>query len=439
MTFIMLFIGLLPILFLPDFFDDGSDDDTGNGTGGDDADFPVDTDDVLFPDEGDDTPPDPPIVLDDFGVLPPDESDDLPGDYGDPIGDDDVQDPNDTAEEEYYIDGDGTLLQQLLDEQSDATTGRGYLGTQIQDTSNYELGDGEDTFGLDDDGIEGNGEGELGFWDGTPVIETDGDLNVVSGGDGDDTITSGDEAAYIFGGAGDDNLAIGDGAAAVYGGIGEDIITGSDVITEDGAATAYLDGGDGDDLIVGGDGNEVIAGGEHGDEAAAGDDILYGGGGDDIVRGGYGADVISGGTGDDVIDHLGRADEQVVAEQRDFGWHIDNDADSLDAGEGNDTLIFDRADTATGGEGNDTFWLYHDSSSGVGHAEITDFTVGEDFLRISLNPDIASGTPEISVAPSEDGNDGIVTVNGEVVAVLQGTPGASAADVYVDVPQNIFG
>ena len=128
----------------------------------------------------------------------------------------------------------------------------------------------------------------------------------------------------------------------------------------------------------------------------------------------------------------------MTAEQRDFSWHIDNDADVLDGGDGNDTLIFDRADTATGGAGNDTFWLYHDTGSGVGFAEITDFSSGQDFLRISLNPDLTSGDPDVTVAPSGDGSDGIVTVNGEGVAVLVGAPGATVADVYVDVPENIF-
>lgn len=432
MAFLLLFLGLLPVMFLPDAFADGDADGVGNGTGEDENGY-------LLPDESDDTALLDPIMVDDDSVLLPDVGDDDPGDHDHPIGDGDVQGPNDTPEEEYYIDGDGTLLQQLLGEQSDATTGIGYLGTRIAETDDYELGDTDDELNLDDDGVAGTGEGALGSWDGTPLIHTEGDLNVISGGDGDDSITTGDEAAYVFGGAGDDTLAVGEGAAALFGGDGNDMLTGSDVINADGTASAYLDGGAGDDIIHGGDGHEVIEGGEHGaDSGVAGNDTLFGGGGDDLIRGGYGADILSGGSGDDVIDHMGRAEERVTAEHRDFNWHIDNDADILDGGDGNDTLIFDRADTATGGAGNDTFWLYHDTGSGIGHAEITDFSTGEDFLRISLNPDLTSGTPVISVTPSEDGLDGVVTVNGEVVAVLQGAPGASAADIYVDVPENIF-
>ncbi|MEJ2037078.1 MAG: hypothetical protein P8X69_13995, partial [Maritimibacter sp.] len=102
-------------------------------------------------------------------------------------------------------------------------------------------------------------------------------------------------------------------------------------------------------------------------------------------------------------------------------------------------LIMDRADTAEGGEGNDTFWVYFDAGSGSGAAEITDFTPGEDFLRISLNPDIVKSGPEISVGPSEDGQDGLVIVNGETVAVLRGAPGATEADIYIDVTDVVFG
>lgn len=99
----------------------------------------------------------------------------------------------------------------------------------------------------------------------------------------------------------------------------------------------------------------------------------------------------------------------------------------------------DDLNVINGGAGHDTFWIYHDTGLGTGYAEVTNFTSGEDFLRISLNPELASsGTPDISVAPSEDGSDGVVTVNGDVVAVLRGAPGATVADVYVDMAENIF-
>ncbi len=441
MIFALLFISLLPVVFLPDAFG-GQDEDLGNGLAGEGEPEPqedvLDVGSILDPEQGDATPPDTPNQVDEDSVIDPNESDADPDEYGAPVGDGGVIDPNEDPGDEFPIDGDGSLLQQLLGEQSDATTGIGFLGTQISQTDDLELGNGDDTFALPEDGIDGNGQGTLGSWDGTPLVRSEGDLNVISGGDGDDNITTGDEAAYAFGGAGNDTLSAGDGAVALFGGDGNDTLFGSDAVRADGTAAAYLDGGRGDDTITGGAANEVISGGEHGGTDATGNDRLSGGGGDDAIRGGRGADILSGGAGDDVLDHYGNSQELVRAEQREFGWHIDNDADVLDGGEGNDTLIFDRADIATGGAGNDTFWLYHDAASGAGQAEITDFSTGQDFLRISLNPDVTSGTPNVSVDPSEDGQDGVVRINGEVIAILRGAPGATQADVYVDVPQNIF-
>lgn len=108
------------------------------------------------------------------------------------------------------------------------------------------------------------------------------------------------------------------------------------------------------------------------------------------------------------------------------------------SGDGGNDVISDGVDVLSGSAGDDAFWLYHDTETGLGQAQITGFVVGQDFLRISLNPDTTNGTPSISVQPSDDGLDGIVAINGEIVAILQGTPGASTADIYVDTPQNIF-
>ncbi len=68
-----------------------------------------------------------------------------------------------------------------------------------------------------------------------------------------------------------------------------------------------------------------------------------------------------------------------------------------------------------------------------------DFTVGEDFLRVSLNPQIGeNGEPDVQVLPSEDGADGLVIVNGDLIAVLRGAPGATVSDVYAEVRLDVF-
>ena len=82
--------------------------------------------------------------------------------------------------------------------------------------------------------------------------------------------------------------------------------------------------------------------------------------------------------------------------------------------------------------------MFFDDASGDGAADIQDFAVGEDFLRVSLNPEIDHGDMALEVAPSPDGNDGMVRVNGSLVAILRGAAGATSADVYVEVAENIF-
>ncbi len=396
------------------------------------SDDPDDPDnEVLKPVEDDDQPPEdpnPPVDPDD--VLKPDDSDgEPPAEPGEEP--DNVLAPLDETGED--LPQDGTLVEQGVMRDGDATAGLPEFEYFVDDTQDQVGTDGADDISLEDDGLDGTGEGELSDWHGTPLVKTPGDLNVVDGGAGDDVISTGDEAAYAFGGAGDDDITVGEGAAAVFGGDGEDVITGGD------GDAAYLDGGAGDDVIQGGDADEIIKGGVHVDGTGeSDDDVIDGGAGNDDISGGLGADDLSGGDGDDVIDHKGVVDEDSGAERDAFDDHVDNEADTLDGGAGDDTLVFDRADTATGGEGSDVFWLYFDEVSGTGHAEVTDFETGEDFLRVQLNPDLTHGDIIMDVHPSEDGMDGVVTVNGDVVAVLAGSPDATTADVYVEVREDVF-
>lgn len=363
-------------------------------------------------------------------MLEPNTDDETPT-AGDPIDPEDIADPADTPAEEFYVDGDGTSLQQLLNNESDAVDGVGYLGTQIEATEDYVLTEGDDALSLADDGEEGTGEGALRTYDGTPVLDSAGDINVVDGGAGNDTIAAGDEAAYVFGGGGSDTLATGEGVAALFGGSGGDTLMGGD--TE-----SYLDGGTGNDVIEGGSADEILRGGAHGegDQDTRDNDSIDGGAGDDDIAGGYGSDTLIGGAGNDIIDHLGRAEEEVAAEHLEFGWHIDGDADTLDGGTGNDTLIFDSADTASGGDGADTFWLY-DDGTGASVAEITDFETGTDALRITLDPEVDWGDMDVTVGLAENGLDSIVSVNGEEMALLTGNTSIAAHDVYVELGQNI--
>jgi Ca2+-binding RTX toxin-like protein len=100
----------------------------------------------------------------------------------------------------------------------------------------------------------------------------------VRGGNGDDTITTGNGRDRVDGGAGDDTITTRGGRDFAFGDVGNDTI----------------DLGDGNDVAIGGDGNDTIRGG-------AGDDFLEGARGNDILEAGQGNDIVSGGRGDDTL------------------------------------------------------------------------------------------------------------------------------------------
>ncbi|MDA5092733.1 calcium-binding protein [Aliiroseovarius sp. KMU-50] len=350
----------------------------------------------------------------------------------------DILNPVDQPSEGLPSGPDATLLDNLLSEQSDAIYGLSEYENVSRDADPMLLGDGDDEFTGSSDGEPS--EGALDLFYGTPLIqlEEEGLVGVIDGQGGNDTIATGDDASFAFGGNGDDQITVGAAPAAVFGGDGDDKIIGAYTADHD-ELSGYLDGGDGNDTIVGGDGVDLIFGGEHdGMGTGKDDDVLSGGGGADQISGGYGSDLLDGDAGNDVLDHLGHAMEDSGAERSNFDWHIDNDSDTLDGGEGNDTLIFDRADVATGGAGADTFHMYFDHDTGEGHANVTDFVSGEDFLRVTLNPDTDPGAIDLDVSTSANGEDAVVTVDGEVVAVLQGAPNATLTDIRVEIMTEAF-
>lgn len=348
----------------------------------------------------------------------------------------DILTPNTGAGDGESPHKDQTLLDQLLGSETDSHYGREDLDHFVPETEEYVLTDGDDNLTLGGAGTDED-PGQISTFRGTAVVSGDGAIDVVDAGAGDDTIHAGDDAAYLFGNDGNDTIIAGDGALAAFGGQGDDQLDGSD------SCDSYLDGGTGDDVLIGGDGDDQLFGGSHEGEIssdldATDNDILDGGAGDDVLKGGLGADLLLGGDGDDVIDHFGHAMEESGAEQHDYDWHNDGASDVLDGGAGNDTLIFGASDIATGGEGNDVFWLYSDGNFDEPVAQVMDFETGRDFLRVSLDEDGGREDLTCEVSPSENGEDGVVTVGGQVVAILKGAPDATAQDVYVEVRSDVF-
>ncbi len=434
----LLLLGLVPLFFLGDLFvgggagapasEDGDEAAQEGGQGNVSTLLGAQSDGTPLEPVTDDPQPYVGAPVEPGTIIDPNEDDADPV-TGTPVDPDTVLDPIDTPGEGYER-GSGTTLQQLLDRETDLRVGVERIGSEISETAELLSSDEADRITLANDGP---GEGNLSDIDGTPLIHTDGMLGVIEGAGGDDTLVLGNSATYAFGGAGADNISAATGAAAIFGGTGDDMLRG-------GTGDGFIDGGAGDDVILGGDGAENLFGGAHAPDSAsaADDDLIDGGAGDDRIAGGYGADTLIGGTGDDVIDHHGRVEQQIGWERHAFDWHIDDADDTLVGGTGSDTLIMDRADTGTGGDGADTFWIYHDHETGTGAADITDFDAGTDFLRVSLNPSLDHGELTVDVTASPDGADALVTVNGELVAVLRGAARADAIDLLVEVTPDLF-
>ena len=144
----------------------------------------------------------------------------------------------------------------------------------------------------------------------------------VSGGDGDDTLRGGAAADTFAGGAGEDVVTYDDrnsGLSASINGLADDgegsegdLIgidvedltggSGNDTLTGNLRANV-LDGGAGNDVVTGGRGDDTLTGGPGNDtvSAGAGDDTL------DEAAPANGTDSLSGGDGSDTVDYSGRA------------------------------------------------------------------------------------------------------------------------------------
>ena len=238
--------------------------------------------------------------------------------------------------------------------------------------------------------------------------DPENDRDLVFGGDGNDTIITGDDADTIYGDAGNDEIDGGIDADLIYGGTGDDIIVGGE-----GADTIFGDEGDdrifsglspafpdelnipdatdlvptnGTDLVFGGDGNDTIFGADDADVlyGDAGDDQLFGEIDNDTLFGGDGADMLDGGDGDDVLEG-------------------DAGNDTLTGGSGSDALF--------GGDDRDTF-------TGVGPGDVVDGGAGgDDFDTLDLRGSAPAGG-SLNVVFDDNPENGTVTYRDASGAVI---------------------
>ena len=276
--------------------------------------------------------------------------------------------------------------------------------------------------------------------DGNDTIFTGDDADTIYGGAGDDYIDGGIDADLIYGGPGNDTIIGGEGADTIYGGDGDDLIFGGlgpdapdfinlpneiDPVPDNnpdiiygGAGNDTIFGADDDDILYGGEGDDYIDGGVdndliYGDEGndtllgGHGDDTIFGGEGDDEIFGGIGEDLLFGGTGNDTIDG-GDGNDTIFGEEGDDLIIAGTGENEIFGGDGNDTIIGSGGgDLLFGGDGRDVF-----TNVGIGD-QIFGGSGGDDYDVLDLRGSAPEGGKlKITITgPDENGNgfDGFVT------------------------------
>jgi Ca2+-binding RTX toxin-like protein len=256
----------------------------------------------------------------------------------------------------------------------------------------------------------------------SPLIETYGGDDVVSGSIHADTIYAGQGVDYVHGdrghdtiyggGAGDtlygdggrDDIFGGDGADTIYGGRGPIVEVGPD--PDDGADEIH--GGDGNDTIHGEGGDDTIYG-EYGSDRLVGEmgqDDIFGGDGADYVEGGDGADWIYGGRGNDELYGDEEAPQSSVSGRDHIYGQEGND--DIFGGRGRDDIFGgDGDDYVEGGDGDDVI----EGNAGVdelyggqGTDEISGGN-GRDFLYGNQDGDVLRGNGGNDEIHGGDGDD----------------------------------
>ena len=121
-------------------------------------------------------------------------------------------------------------------------------------------------------------------------ITGDNKDNLIDGSDAGEIISSGNGADTVNAGGGDDIIFAGNGNDTVNAGGGDDIVFA-------GNGNDTVNAGDGDDIVFAGNGDDTVNAGD-------GDDIVFAGNGNDTVNAGGGDDTVFAGNGDDTVIHV---------------------------------------------------------------------------------------------------------------------------------------
>jgi Ca2+-binding RTX toxin-like protein len=262
------------------------------------------------------------------------------------------------------------------------------------------------------------------------------DIEVVTGGQGNDVLTAATDAAgTLLGGLGNDTLTGGGGNDSLAGEAGADSLDGA-------AGADTLTGGDGDDTLLGGLGSDSVSGDAGNDtldegSAASSSDTLVGGLGTDLVT------YASRNSGVSIL--LGGAASSGESGESDV---VRSDVENAAGGDGNDSLVGSSGsneltgnagnDTLRGGAGDDVFWATgttttdgDDSFAGEGGSDVLDYAS----RTVGVTVNLASGTGGLSSGGETD------TIAGDVEVVQGGSGddslvGSDAANVLYGAAGN---
>lgn len=191
-------------------------------------------------------------------------------------------------------------------------------------------------------------------------------------------------------GAGNDTVYGGTGSDTVDGGVGDDLIYGDDGNGAVTGAADSLSGGDGNDTIFGEAGNDTILG-------QAGDDSLLGGDGNDSLTGGDGSDTIEGGAGNDTI--IGGDGTTPTTQTEFLDWAaVGPDGTNVAGGFTQDTGTMEVSVSFTDDGNNAPTFLIE--SSDTGYVEAGESYDANSMLRLYGNGDAATSTSTINFASS---------------------------------------
>lgn len=240
-----------------------------------------------------------------------------------------------------------------------------------------------------------------------PDPDPETDIIRVVGDDEDNVFydAGGDESFNIQARGGNDRIDL--------NGTGDDVIFAGDGADD-------VDSGDGDDKVYLGKGDDYFGDiGGRNDPDYGGDDLVRGGGGSDALYSISGSDTLFGDTGRDLVSSLDILPQFDGVEAR---------PDMAYGGAGNDIMIFDDGDTVSGGTGVDSFDL-HVASKNATAVTITDYDPEQETLEIRFaGPNPLTSVNDFEDQPtfddltfSQDGDDTLIALNGQVLAIMKNT------------------